>query len=56
MRISQVGGGAMVRPNVSHCVEENEVHYNPVDLIFNDMNMLTLVCQVAHCGLKTHYQ
>ena len=25
----------MVRPNVSHCVGENEVHYNPVDLIFN---------------------
>lgn len=23
------------RPNVSHCVKENEVHYNPVDLIFN---------------------
>ena len=23
-------GGAMVRPNVSHCVQENEVHYNPL--------------------------
>lgn len=22
------GGGAMVRPNVSHCISENEVHYN----------------------------
>lgn len=24
-----VSGGTMVRPNVSHCVSENEVHYNP---------------------------
>ena len=24
-----VSGGTMVRPNVSHCVQENEVHYNP---------------------------
>ena len=24
------GGGGMLRPNVSHCVEENEVHYNPI--------------------------
>lgn len=24
-----VSGGTMVRPNVSHCIEENEVHYNP---------------------------
>ena len=23
-----VGGGNMVKPNVSHCIEENEVHYN----------------------------
>ena len=22
-------GGTMVKPNVSHCVQENEVHYNP---------------------------
>ena len=22
-------GGGMLRPNVSHCVQENEVHYNP---------------------------
>ena len=25
-----VSGGTMVKPNVSHCVEENEVHYNPL--------------------------
>ena len=24
-----VSGGTMVKPNVSHCVVENEVHYNP---------------------------
>ena len=24
-----VSGGTMVKPNVSHCIEENEVHYNP---------------------------
>ena len=24
-----VSGGTMARPNVSHCVAENEVHYNP---------------------------
>ena len=23
-----VFGGAMEKPNVSHCIEENEVHYN----------------------------
>ena len=23
------GGGGMLRPNVSHCISENEVHYNP---------------------------
>ena len=22
-------GGTMVKPNVSHCIQENEVHYNP---------------------------
>lgn len=25
-----VESGEMLRPNVSHCVQENEVHYNPV--------------------------
>ena len=25
-----VSGGTMMKPNVSHCVNENEVHYNPV--------------------------
>ncbi|MBP5455571.1 MAG: leucine-rich repeat domain-containing protein [Paludibacteraceae bacterium] len=25
-----VGGGAMQRPNVSYCIDNNEVHYNPV--------------------------
>lgn len=24
-----VSGGTMVKPNVSHCITENEVHYNP---------------------------
>lgn len=24
------GGGGMLKPNVSHCVQENEVHYNPI--------------------------
>lgn len=24
-----VSGGTMLRPNVSHCVSENDVHYNP---------------------------
>ena len=22
-------GGTMMKPNIAHCVEENEVHYNP---------------------------
>ena len=26
-----VSGGTMVKPNVSHCVQENEVHYNPIE-------------------------
>ncbi len=25
-----VSGGTMVKPNVSHCVQDNEVHYNPI--------------------------
>ena len=25
-----VSGGTMVKPNVSHCINENEVHYNPL--------------------------
>ena len=25
-----VSGGTMVKPNVSHCISENEVHYNPL--------------------------
>jgi hypothetical protein len=25
-----VEGGTMEKPNVSHCVSENEVHYNPI--------------------------
>ena len=25
-----VDGGTMEKPNVSHCVQENEVHYNPI--------------------------
>jgi hypothetical protein len=25
-----VSGGTMVKPNVSHCINENEVHYNPI--------------------------
>ena len=25
-----VSGDTMVRPNVSHCISENEVHYNPI--------------------------
>ena len=25
-----VSGGTMMKPNVSHCVNENEVHYNPL--------------------------
>ncbi len=24
-----VSGGTMMKPNVSHCIQENEVHYNP---------------------------
>ena len=27
---SYAGGGGMLRPNVSHCVNENEVHYNQI--------------------------
>ena len=26
-----VSGDTMVKPNVSHCVQENEVHYNPIE-------------------------
>ena len=26
-----VSGGTMVKPNVSHCINENEVHYNPIE-------------------------
>ena len=25
-----LGGGGMIKPNVSHCIQENEVHYNPI--------------------------
>lgn len=25
-----VGGGGILKPNVSHCVQENEVHYKPI--------------------------
>lgn len=25
-----VSGGTMVRPNISHCISENDVHYNPI--------------------------
>ena len=25
-----VSGGTMVKPNVSHCLQENDVHYNKV--------------------------
>lgn len=28
-----VSGGTMVKPNVSHCVSENEVHYNPIETL-----------------------
>ena len=28
-----VDSGTMVKPNVSYCVEQNEVHYNPVPII-----------------------
>ena len=28
-----VSGGTMVRPNVSHCVQENEVHYNSIAIM-----------------------
>ncbi len=27
------GGGGMLKPNVSHCVQENEVHYNAIPFI-----------------------
>lgn len=27
-----VSGGTMVRPNVSHCIQENEVHYNALEV------------------------
>ena len=27
----EFAGGGMLRPNVSHCVSENEVHYNPIE-------------------------
>ena len=26
-------GGTMLKPNVSHCVQENEVHYNPIQVV-----------------------
>jgi len=29
MKPSLMGGGKVAKPNVSHCVQENEVHYNP---------------------------
>lgn len=30
-----VSGGTMMKPNVSHCIQENEVHYNPYIDLFN---------------------
>ena len=30
-----VSGGTMVKPNVSHCIQENEVHYNPIPDPYN---------------------
>lgn len=28
-----IGGEGVLRPNVSHCVQENEVHYNPIQVV-----------------------
>ena len=28
---NEFAGGGMLKPNVSHCVSENEVHYNPIN-------------------------
>jgi hypothetical protein len=28
-----VSGGTMVRPNVSHCVQENDIHYNAIPIM-----------------------
>ena len=30
-----VGGGEMILPNVSHCIDKNEVHYNPIPDPYN---------------------
>ena len=34
-----VSDGTMVRPNVSHCVNENEVHYNPIPIMIVRYNV-----------------
>ena len=30
--LNLLGGGGVLRPNVSHCVQENEVHYKPKEI------------------------
>ena len=49
-----VSGGTMVRPNVSHCVSENEVHYNPL-MIYN-VTIGDNVFKVKYTCQKTEYE
>ena len=47
-----VSGDTMVRPNVSHCIEENDVHYNPKPTLirakyhFEDASYSTIFCSI----------
>ena len=40
-----VSGGTMMKPNVSHCVQENDVHYNPIEQLAYDCYWRPIVYQ-----------
>ena len=45
-----VSGGTMVKPNVSHCIQENEVHYNALG---NEETRLVITYLVNDASTKT---
>ena len=48
-----VSGGTMVRPNVSHCVSENEVHYNPIPHDYSKDYLTFVALQDGQFGFNT---
>jgi len=52
-----IGGGGdtpFVKPNVSHCIEENEVHYNPIPIMTVKYNVTDTSSQTKLCN-RTGY-